>query len=152
MQNIIYDCIIIGGGPAGLTCSLYLSRFKRNVLLIENNKTRNYASHGIHGFPGYDGIKPGILISKARKEAEKYGVNFLRDTVLEVKKSKDFFQIFLNKKKIKSRKVMLAYGVRDSFPEISNFNKFYGRQIHHCPVCDGYETSGKKTGVLGVYE
>lgn len=146
----MYDCIIVGGGPAGLTCAIYLARFNRNVFLIENFKYRNYASQGIHGFLGYDGIKPIKLINRARKEALKYGVKFYEDTVKAVFKKNNFFEVSTGSKKFKSKKVMLAYGVRDTLPEIDNFEKYCGVSIYHCPVCDGYEVIGKKIGVLGA--
>src|SRR5471032_2224237 len=71
-----YDAIIIGGGPAGLTCAIFLARYRRRVLIIDNGKPRNYASRGIHGFLGQHDIKPGELIARGRAEAKTVGVEF----------------------------------------------------------------------------
>lgn len=146
----MYDCIVVGGGPAGLTCSIYLARFNRSVFLIEDFKQRNYASQGIHGYLGYDGIKPKHLLNKARIEATKYGVKFHKGTVTKIIKKKAFFVISTATQNFKSKKLMLAYGVRDQFPQIKDFDKYYGKSIHHCPVCDGFEIINKKVGVIGV--
>ena len=148
----MYDCIIIGGGPAGLTCAIYLARFKRKVMLIENGKYRNYASHGIHGFPGYDGIKPAQLLKNARAEASKYNASFEKVTVTKVISGKGSFKVVSNNKSHESRKVVLAYGVTDDIPAIKGFKKYYGKNIHHCPVCDGYEVKGKRVGVIGLID
>jgi len=152
LSQKMYDCIIIGGGPAGLTCAIYLARFKRSVLLIENGKYRNYASHGIHGFLGYDGVKPSELLKKGKSEAIKYKVNFEKDTVKKVQQKKAHFEVLTGGKKFESKKVVLAYGVTDNLPEIKNFKKYYGINIHHCPVCDGCEVTGKRVGVIGLID
>src|SRR5687767_11855074 len=70
----IYDAIIIGGGPAGLTCSIFLARYRRRVLVIDAGKPRNHASHGIHGFLGHHSIKPAELLEKGCAEARLFGV------------------------------------------------------------------------------
>ncbi len=145
----MFDCIIIGGGPAGLTCAIYLARFQRDVLLIENGKYRNYASQGVHGFLGYDGVKPMTLINSARKEASKYGVNFYNSTVTKLKNKNKYFEVNCNNSAYKSKIIVLAYGVRDVLPEIEGLQKYYGISVHHCPVCDGYEIKNKKVGLIG---
>ena len=70
-----YDAIIIGGGPAGLTCSIFLARYRRRVLIIDEGKPRNYASRGVHGFLGQHGIPPHELLKLGRAEAVECGVS-----------------------------------------------------------------------------
>ncbi|MEO8209412.1 MAG: NAD(P)/FAD-dependent oxidoreductase [bacterium] len=145
----MFDCIIIGGGPSGLTCAIYLARFQRSVLLIENGKYRNYASQGVHGFLGYDGVKPMTLITAARKEALKYGVTFYKSTVTKLKNKNKFFEVNCDSILYKSKIIVMAYGVRDILPEIEGIEKYYGKSVYHCPVCDGYEIMNKKVGLTG---
>ena len=70
-----YECLIIGGGPAGLTCAIFLGRYRRRVLLIDDARPRNYASHGVHGFLGQNNIKPGLLLQRGKAEAIAAGVD-----------------------------------------------------------------------------
>ncbi len=148
-ENKLYDCIIIGGGPSGLTCAIYLARLLRNVLIIDNGQYRNYASHGIHGYLGYDGIKPSLLIKLARKEALEYGVVFIKGTVNKFSRKQNLWEVKIGNKKFIAKRVVMAYGVRDVLPDIKGFKKYYGKYIFHCPVCDGYEVRGTTVGIVG---
>jgi len=144
----LFDCIIIGGGPAGLTCSIFLGRYRRRVLVIDAGKPRNYASHAIHGFLGHHAISPRELLRLATTEARNVGVEFLDATVSRVEKVGDTFEAISSKGVARGRRVVLAYGVRDIFPDIPDFHAFYGKGIFHCPDCDGYEARDKPIGVI----
>jgi thioredoxin reductase len=144
-----YDCIIIGGGPAGLTCAIFLGRYRRNVLLIHDNKPRNYASRAIHGFLGQHDIPPNELLARGRAEAAKAGVEISEGTVSNVCRNGDVFEVITSSGKWRGRRVVLAYGVRDKLPDIPNLERYYGGSIFHCPDCDGYEVTGKRVAVIG---
>lgn len=145
----MYDCVIIGGGPAGLTCAIFLGRYRRRVLVIDRGKPRNYAAHAIHGFLGHQDIKPAELLRKGRGEAELVGVQFLNSVARRVERCGDAFEITTDQGTAKGRRVVLAYGVRDILPEIPDLESYYGKSIFHCPDCDGYEVTGKRVGVIG---
>lgn len=144
-----YDCIIIGGGPAGLTCGIFLGRYRRRVLIVDSGQPRNYASRGIHGFLGQHDIPPGELLARGRREAEAVGVEICQCKATEIEKVGDLFEVTTTIGKPRARRVVLAYGVRDLKPELPRFEEFYGKGIYHCPDCDGYETSDLRIGVIG---
>jgi thioredoxin reductase len=145
----VYDCVIIGGGPAGLTCAIFLGRYRRRVAVIDSGKPRNYASHGIHGFLGHHDIKPEVLLQKGRAEAESVGVQICKGSASKVEKVGDLFEVTTSLGVLRGRRAVLAYGVRDELPAIPRIEEFYGRSIFHCPDCDGYEISDKRVGVIG---
>src|SRR5436190_22733726 len=80
----INDCIIIGGGPAGLTCAIFLGRYRRRVLLCDSGRPRNYASRAIHGFIGQHNIPPGELLRRGREEAAAAGVEICDCTASKI--------------------------------------------------------------------
>ena len=144
-----YDCIIIGGGPAGLTCAIFLGRYRRRVLVLDSGKPRNYASRAIHGFLGQHDIPPAELLKRGRKEAEMAGVEICACTASKVEKLGDVFEVTTTAGKMQARRIVLAYGVRDQLPDVPEIERFYGGSIYHCPDCDGYEVTGKRVGVIG---
>ena len=144
-----YDCIIIGGGPAGLTCAIFLGRYRRRVLLVDSGKPRNYAARSIHGFLGFHNIAPHELRRRGREEALAAGVEICDATVERIERIGDVFEVTGQNVKAHGRRIVLAYGVRDKLPDIPNIEKYYGGSIHHCPDCDGYEVRDKCVGVIG---
>lgn len=149
-ERSTYDCIIIGGGPAGLTCAIFLGRYRRRVLVVDSGKPRNYASHGIHGFLGQHGIKPGELLRRGRAEAEASGVEICDCTAQKIEHTGDVFEVTTTAGTMHARRIVLAYGVRDTLPDIPGIDAYYGGSIHHCPDCDGFEVTGKRVGVIGT--
>lgn len=144
-----YDCVIVGGGPAGLTCGIFLGRYRRRVLIVDSGAPRNAASHGIHGFLGNHGIAPAELLGRGQAEAESVGVDFISGSVRAVNRVGDAFEVETTSGTARGRRVVLAYGVRDILPDIPEIDQFYGSSIFHCPDCDGYEVSERKVGVIG---
>jgi thioredoxin reductase len=148
-ERSIHDCIIIGGGPAGLTCAVFLGRYRRRVLLLDNGKPRNYASRAIHGFLGQHGIPPAELLARGREEARQAGVTICDATVEKVNRVGDSFEVITTAATFRARRIVLAYGVRDIVPDVPEIERYYGGSIFHCPDCDGYEVTGKRVGVIG---
>src|SRR5579859_5516651 len=150
MSDSTYDCIIIGGGPAGLTCGIFLGRYRRRTLLIHNNRPRNYASRAIHGFLGQHGITPAELTRRGCEEARTAGVEICECTAERIARVGDIFEVTTTAGTFRGRRVALAYGVRDLRPDdIPDLERYYGSSIFHCPDCDAYEVSGKRIGVIG---
>lgn len=148
-SDIVYDCVIIGGGPAGLTAAIFLGRYRRRVLLLDTGEPRNYASRGIHGFLGYHEIAPHELRARGRREAESVGVKLIEARATAVRRSGDCFDVATEAETYHARRVLLAFGVRDELPDLPRFDEFYGRSVFHCPDCDGWEMRDRRIGVIG---
>ena len=148
-SDATYDCIIIGGGPAGLTCAIFLGRYQRRVLLIHHGRPRNYASRAIHGFIGQHNIPPQELIGRGRDEALAAGAEICECTASKVERVGDIFEVTSSSGVYRARRVVLAYGVRDILPDIPEIESYYGGSVFHCSDCDGYEVRDREVGVIG---
>ncbi|HYH07631.1 MAG TPA: NAD(P)/FAD-dependent oxidoreductase [Thermoanaerobaculia bacterium] len=144
-----YDAVIVGGGPAGLTCAIFLGRYRRRVLLVDDGKPRNYAAHAVHGFLGQHGIPPHELRARGRAEAVESGVELCEARVTKIVRNGDIFDVTTTNGDLRARRIVLAYGVRDTLPDIPELESYYGTTVHHCPDCDGYESRDQRIGVIG---
>ncbi|MGA9996867.1 MAG: NAD(P)/FAD-dependent oxidoreductase [Pyrinomonadaceae bacterium] len=154
MAEEIYDCIVIGAGPAGLSAALFLARYHRRALTFHYGSPRNIYSHGVHGFLGHHGIMPAELLKRGREEVEEHGGVIVEARVTKAEKIADErFRITAEvedeAQRFEARRVLLATGLRDLLPDCPGFRDFYGMTVHHCPDCDGYEVTGKRVAVLG---
>jgi thioredoxin reductase (NADPH) len=147
------DCIVIGGGPAGLTAAIYLARFTLRVLVIDAGHsraasipmTRNHA-----GFP--DGIAGTELLARMREHAVKYGVRIVDGTVDRLSRNGEGFNVHLDGDRLDAHAVLLATGVVNNRPDMPD-------QVHdaavaqgllrYCPICDGYEVRDRRVAVIG---
>ncbi|RFU68229.1 NAD(P)/FAD-dependent oxidoreductase [Bacillus sp. V59.32b] len=145
------DCIIIGGGIAGLQASIQLGRYNHNILVIDSNQGRSTICkcyHNILGWP--DGVSGEEIRRLGKQHAEKYGVHFVEDKVLSLQKLDGSFKMKTEKnEEYEAKTVFLATGLVDKLPDIENLFPCLGKNIYVCPDCDGYEVTGKKTVVLG---
>ncbi len=145
-----YDVIVVGGGPAGLSAALVLGRSCRSVLVCDAGEPRNERSRGLHGYLTRDGILPADFLSIGREQLAPYGVDFIPEGVSHVARDADGFTVTLaSGARHSSRKLLLATGVRDHVPDIPGFAEMFGRSIHHCPYCDGWEWRGKAMAAYG---
>jgi thioredoxin reductase len=151
-QTSVYDVIIVGGGPAGLSAALVLARCVRRVLIVDAGNPRNARSHGLHGYLTRDGERPSEFLRMARAEVLGYGVEIREATVMSACPSGDnrFSVTLLDESTIETRKVLLATGVVDRLPDIEGIKELYGKSVHHCPYCDGWEHRGQAIAVYGT--
>src|SRR2546423_6562453 len=145
----ILDCIIIGGGPAGLNAAMVLGRCLRKVLLFDTGLQRNRFSHGLHNYLTRDGILPVEFIRISRKELNKYSVQFIDKKIMKGHKNKNgFFEVCdEDGTAYYSRKLLVATGLMDNLPEIEGIREMFGISVFHCPYCDGWEVKDKRLGV-----
>jgi len=150
MVDDLYDCIVIGAGPAGLSASLFLARYLRRTLTFHHNSPRNEYAHGVHGFLGHHGIRPGELLARGRDEVTEHGGLIIEACVTAVEAvARDRFRVFAGEQKVfDARRLVLATGLRDLTPDCPGFREFYGWSVFHCPDCDGYEVKDKRVAVL----
>jgi len=145
------DCLIVGGGPAGLTAAIYLARFCRTSRVIDAGKSRAAwipRSHNHAGFP--DGIAGPELLARMRAQAERYGAEIAAGEVASLARDSDGFRAAIADQEITARTVLLATGVIDAEPQLPNLYQAVQRGlIRHCPICDGYEVRGQNVAVIG---
>ncbi len=147
----IWDVVIVGAGPAGLSAALVLGRCLRKVVVVDDERPRNYAAVASHGFFTRDGIPPQELRRLGRAQLRPYGVRLLRERAVKARKlANGTFQIRLQGgARLLGRRMLVATGLRDRLPEIPGFKALYGRGVHHCPYCDGWEVRGRQLASLG---
>ena len=155
MEDPILDCLIVGGGPAGLTAAIYLARFHLDILVVDGGKsraswipcTRNHA-----GFP--DGINGEELLQRMRDQACKYGAKIVTEYVTKLERMEDsgLFCATWGSGSRQARTVLLATGVSNRRPPMDeelHDQALSKGLIRYCPICDGYEVTDKKVGVIG---
>ncbi len=152
MNSDPLDCLVIGGGPAGLTAAIYLARFRRRFQVIDAGASRATwipTSHNHAGFP--DGIHGTALLERMRAQARKYGAPILSATVTGLERRADgIFVANVGEDRLTARTVLLATGVIDLEPDLPDLPDAVQRGlIRHCGICDGYEVIGHKVGVIG---
>jgi len=146
-----YDVAIVGGGPAGLAAALWLARYLHKVVVIDSGDPRNWETRGINGYLGHQGIESPHLRALGREECAKFGVQFVSAIVDEaINETGELFAMRLREgPTIEARRILLAIGIKDVWPEIPGLERCYGQTVHVCPDCNGYETRDRKTVVVG---
>lgn len=153
-----FDVAVVGGGPAGLSAAITLGRARRRVVVFDHGKPRNFAARAVHCFLGLDGLSPGELRERGRNEACAYGVTFVDGEVTAAhclandNSQLTAFAIVTATRVTHVRSLLLATGMIDRLPEIPGVEKEYGRIVHHCPYCDGYEHRDQSLIALGSAE
>jgi thioredoxin reductase len=151
----MYDVVIVGAGPAGLSAALVLGRCRRTVLICDNGHPRNEASQSMHGYLTRDGIPPLEFLRLGRAELAQYTTVEFRDaTVTDARcgPNSRFETTLETGELIESRKLLIATGVRDRLPEIAGIRALYGVSVFHCPYCDGWEVRDAPLAVYGKAE
>ena len=148
---MVYDLLIIGSGPAGLTASIYASRAQKSVLVIEKESFGGNITHSpkVENYPGYNLISGLDLADKFVAQAMDLKVNFEFDNVLEVSKSKELFTLKCENNTFEGRSVIIATGSKHRTLKLENEEKLVGKGISYCAVCDGPFYTNKNVIIIG---
>jgi thioredoxin reductase len=146
----MFDVIIVGAGPAGLSAALILGRCRRKVLVCDAGRPRNSASRALHGFLTRDGIEPAEFIKIGREQLRPYTTVQLRsEEVTHARQIDKGFEVKVAGESVTGRKLLLATGVVDRLPDLEGLESFYGRSVFHCPYCDGWELRDQPIAIYG---
>jgi thioredoxin reductase len=145
-----YDCIVIGGGPAGLAAALWLARYRVRTQVFDAGNPRNEPTWAVHGYLGLEDPAPMQLRRIGREQALRAGARFTEATVQSVSGEADRFVVQLaDGSRHPCRRVLFTTGLRDIIPEIEGLQECYGSSIWHCADCDGPSVEGQRVGVIG---
>jgi thioredoxin reductase (NADPH) len=147
----MFDCLIIGGGIAGLQAAIQLGRYDHKVLVLDAGDGRSAICHSYHNILGYpDGISGPELRETGRKQAERFGVKFKKGKAEQVRKTEAGFEVEADSGDThQARRLLLATGIMDRIPPFPELMPALGVSVYVCPDCDGYEVKDMSTIVMG---
>ncbi|SNS87167.1 thioredoxin reductase (NADPH) [Noviherbaspirillum humi] len=146
------DCVVIGGGPAGLTAAIYLARYEREVKVFDAGDSRAAWIPVSHNYPGFpEGISGKELLARLHAQAGRYGIRVISTAVHRLQRLQDGdFFVYYGDDVIRARTVLLGTGAMDRTVDFPGLREAVRRGlIRHCPICDGYEARNKRVGLLG---
>ena len=151
MSARVWDAVIVGAGPAGLSAALVLARARRKILLCDTGTPHSWASKKMHGFITRDGVAPAVFRRRAQAELRRYrNVTTWEAEVTGATRQGAGFQLAIaGRRSVRSRKLLIATGVFDLLPKIEGIEQFFGSSVFQCPYCDGWEVRGMPIAVYG---
>jgi thioredoxin reductase (NADPH) len=149
------DCLIIGAGPAGLSSAIYLARYCRSILIVDDGRSRAELIPSSHNYPGFRGISGSQLLKALRTQVGQYEVPIREQTVtsLRLDPGGGITARLDDREEILAAQVVLATGIVDASPELPGLRQvIYQGALRFCPICDAYEAMDKRIGILGPAE
>ena len=146
----MYDTIIIGAGPAGITAGIYAKRGNLETLIIHNCESALQKATKIENYYGFiDGITGDKLYYNGIRQAEKLGIDVKNEEVLKIEFCADGFKVITNIKTHLTKSIILATGTKKNAPKIKGIKEFEGKGISYCAICDGFFYKNKTVAVVG---
>ncbi|MBC7504143.1 MAG: NAD(P)/FAD-dependent oxidoreductase [Sandarakinorhabdus sp.] len=153
MSDPRLDCLIIGGGPAGLTAAIYLARFHLNVLVVDRGAGRARSIPLTNNHAGYpEGVSGNELLNRMYLQAQRFGAEIRTGEIKALSKSPNGFRALIGPETIVARTALLATGVinnRPSMPTKVHDAAVARNLLRYCPVCDGFEVTDRRVAVIG---
>lgn len=149
--EVVWDVVVVGGGPTGLAAALMLGRYRRRTLVFDDRRRRFGAAGAIHCIPGLAGIGAWELRKNAWSEIGAYRDVARREaTVVQAyRETGGPFVVETRDGETACARLLLATGTEDICPsDVEDFDRYYGRWVHHCPDCDGYQATDRKIGLI----
>lgn len=146
----MYDVIVIGAGPAGITASLYTQRGNLKTLVLHNEKSGLEKAEKIENYYGFEnGISGESLYKTGIKQAKNIGVEVKNEEVTKIENSEDIFKIITPKGEYNSKVLILSTGNKKNKPKIKGIEKFEGKGVSYCAICDGFFFKNRSVSVVG---
>ncbi|MFD5157793.1 NAD(P)/FAD-dependent oxidoreductase [Streptomyces hawaiiensis] len=145
-----YAVVVIGGGAAGLSAGLVLGRARHRTLVVDAGEPRNAPAAHMQGYLSRDGMPPAEFLAIGREEIARYGVELVRDRVVEVARGEDFTVVLAGGRTVRARRLVVATGLKDELPAVAGVAERFGRDVLHCPFCHGWEVRDQPFGVLAT--
>lgn len=150
MAERVWDCVIIGGGPAGLSAAVYLGRFLRSTLVLDTGEGRSSGPQLNENYLGFPrGVRAARLRELGRRQAERFGVRFEQATVTHLVRTEGGFRLSNDSATWHTRTVILATGVTDIWPSFPRVQRYVGRSLFWCITCDGFRARGRRLALIG---
>jgi thioredoxin reductase len=147
-----WDCVVVGGGVAGLSAALALGRARRRTLVLDRDGQSNRVAEHVGGLLGHDGTPPAELYARAREQLAAYPAVTLRPAeALDARAEGDGFVVVLGDDgdEVRTRALILATGMDYEVPDVPGFREHWGRAVFHCPFCHGWEVRDRPLVVYG---
>ncbi|SCL72723.1 thioredoxin reductase (NADPH) [Micromonospora citrea] len=147
-----YDVVVVGGGAAGLSGALALTRARRSVLVVDGGEPRNAPAGGVHNYLAREGTPPGELLAAGRAEVAGYGGEFVDGAVVAATRRDDggFRVALADGRAVDARRLLVTTGLVDELPDVPGLAGRWGRDVLHCPYCHGWEVRDVPLVVLAT--
>ena len=146
----MYDVIILGAGPAGISASLYTKRANLETLILYNDKSGLEKASLIENYYGFkNGISGKELYETGIEQAKNIGVEVKKEEVVKIENNIEYFNVVTNTNEYKAKNLILATGNKKNKPKIKGIEKFEGKGVSYCAICDGFFYRNRSVSVLG---